>query len=108
RHVGAEVHRSPDAGIAFAWMSLPMAASRDARSDLRVALRTLFRCVGRGELSRLHDQVRKSEMLLAACKRIRELLPAAVRDPSSHDGVAEEQLRLPQIVEQGERRVDAQ
>src|SRR5207249_8932352 len=46
-------------------------------------------------------------MLLAACKRIRELLPAAVLDPSSHDGVAEEQLRLPQIVEQGERRVDA-
>src|SRR5439155_1179251 len=36
RHVGAEVHRSPGAAIAFPRMSLPMAASRDERSDPRV------------------------------------------------------------------------
>src|SRR2546426_115332 len=90
----------PRAAIAFARMSLPiLGRPRSALSSRRLVR-------GR-ELSRLHDQIRQGQLLLAPGERIREFLPAAVLDPSSNDRIPKEQLDLAQLVEPRDGRVDA-
>src|SRR2546425_13057241 len=79
----------------------------DRRGESRFAAR-LFRPVRRGEFPRLHDQIRKRQVVLPLRERIRELLPPAVLDPFSHDRVAQEQRDLTQLVEKRHGRVDAQ
>src|SRR5881296_921917 len=89
----------------------------DELADVRVGLRwsmrialclaQLFRSVRAGELPSLHDQIGKRQVVLALRERIREFLPPAVLDPFSHDRIAEEQLDLPQRVEERHGRVDA-
>src|SRR2546422_3579070 len=99
--------RSPDVGIPSTRMSLPIFGSgSDGQCESTCPAR-LFRPVGAGELPRLHDQIRKRQVVLALRKRIREFLPPAVLDPFSHDRVAEEQLDLAQLVEPRDGRVDA-
>src|SRR6058998_164769 len=88
----------------------------DELADVRVGLRwsmrialclaQLFRSVRAGELPSLHDQIGKRQVVLALRERIREFLPPAVLDPFSHDRIAEEQLDLPQRVEERHGRVD--
>src|SRR2546422_66544 len=107
RDVGTEVHRSPDAGIASTRMSLPMSASAATSTTNGAGPPRLFRPVLARELSRLHDQIGKRQVVLALRKRIREFLPPAVLDPFPHDRIAEEQLDLTQLVKERDGRVDA-
>src|SRR3989475_1159590 len=83
-----------------------MRVGRDGRCESTCPAR-LFRPVRAGELPRLHDQIRKRQVVLALRKRIREFLPPAVLDPFSHDRIAEEQLDLTQLVEPRQGRIDA-
>src|SRR3989454_8321147 len=98
---------APPAGIASAQMSLPMSLAAATGATNRGWTLSRFRPVGRGECPRLHDQIRERQVVLPLRERIRELLPPPVLDPFSHDRVAEEQLDLPQLVEERHGRVDA-
>src|SRR5256886_17583071 len=80
---------------------------RRTRMSFAESHRVSFNCVRGRRAAGLHDQVRQREVPLSAGEGVGQLLPAAVLDPSSDGGVAEEELDLAKIFELGHRRVDA-